>query len=33
MEDLQKENNLSSVLSIKPGQQLKIPVAQKAEKA
>ena len=33
LQDLQKENNLQSVIAIRPGQQIKIPVAQKAQKA
>lgn len=33
MEEIMKENNMTSVLGIKPGQQIRIPVAQKKEKA
>lgn len=32
LEDIQKENNLSSVLAIKPGQQIKIPIVQNGKK-
>ena len=33
LQDLQKENNLQSTLAIRPGQQIRIPVAQKSQKA
>lgn len=33
MDEIMKENNMASILGIKPGQQLRIPVQQNKEKA
>jgi len=32
MEEIMKENNMNSILGIRPGQQIKIPVAQNSKK-